>query len=684
MRRLSSFFVLAAVTAAGCGSDETNTPGEGPGTDPPAETQAASIFVVPTTLDELSGLAFFDHPWPSDVRRDPDGTAHWNGWPNPRNSPLIKQYVADTAGLFQGFSPATAAYLRFSGALDPATLPADPPASLDPGAAVQIIDVDPASPERGTRHLASVYFHDAEGVYWPAHTLAVMPMLGTPLRPSTRYAVVVTSKVKTTSGNAVTRSPEFEEVLGLRAASAKTTSAHDTFASAVAEVNAAGVASTDIVHFTTFTTNDPTAEAFAVMDDVPVNVPAPKVLTIAKDPNATAYQLYTGTYGPSPNYQAGIIPFTRHDDGGSFSFENGKPKLVDTFDPRFALVVPNQDACPMPASGYPVALYAHGTGGSYRSFIDDGTASALVGQCVASMGIDQIFHGTRPGAPAENDPQRDTIINLLFFNLDNPLAARTSNRQAAVDVVQQARLFTETKTTIPVEVSGTAAPIGFDPGNVTFFGHSQGGLNGPIFLAGSGLARGGVLSGAGSFIGVAFLEKTRPVDVTAVFRLLVGLTDDSASELNLFHPAITLTQSLVDAADPLHYGAAITRRPRPGFAPKSIYQTEGIKADGTGDSYAPPHGIEALSIAIGLPRQAPGVRTVQEAVWAGLADVTVPSGGLQGNLAGGQASGVLAQFEPPGKTDGHFVVFNVREARAQAARFIKNLAEDPKGRVPAL
>ena len=123
--------------------------------------------------------------------------------------------------------------------------------------------------------------------------------------------------------------------------------------------------------------------------------------------------------------------------------------------------------------------------------------------------------------------------------------------------------------------------------------------------------------------------------------------------------------------------------PRAGHAPKSIYQTEGVIADGTGDSYAPPHGIEALSVAMGLPRQLPGEHAVVEAAWAGIKDVTVPSGGLQGNIAGGKASGVLAQFVPIGKSDGHFVVFDNPQARTQAATFLANLSADPKGRVPA-
>ena len=398
----------------------------------------------------------------------------------------------------------------------------------------------------------------------------------------------------------------------------------------------------------------------------------------------SGYSVYEGNYGPSPNYQSGTVPYKKPADGGAFVFANGKPQLQNTFDLRFALVVPEAQACPMPAAGYPIVLYAHGTGGDYRSFIGDGTAAALAGQCLASMGIDQIFHGTRPGAPPENDPNHDTDIELLFFNFDNVAAARTNNRQSGVDVVQQARLFTDTKIQVPAAIAKGGAAVTFDPTRVTFFGHSQGGLNGPLFLAGTDLARGGVLSGAGSDLRIALLEKTKPVDIPAAVKLLVGLSNaDEATELTIFHPVLALVQSLVDATDTIHYGRTITREPRTGHIAKSIYQTEGINADGSGDNYAPPHGIEALSVAMGLPRQAPGIRTVQEEQWSGITDLTVPSDGVSGNLANGSASGVLAQWPPKAGSDGHFVVFDIPAARKQAAVFCKNLSDDPKGKIPA-
>src|SRR5262249_22283857 len=153
------------------------------------------------------------------------------------------------------------------------------------------------------------------------------------------------------------------------------------------------------------------------------------------------YQEYVGIFGPSPNFQEGKVPFENPGDGGSFAYdEQGNPRVVDTFDPRFSLTVPSASKCPMPSNGYPIVLYAHGTGGDYRSYVSDGTARSLAKRCLATMGVDQIFHGTRPGSPALTGKGS---IDILFFNFKNIEAARTNVRQSALDEVQRARLFTE-------------------------------------------------------------------------------------------------------------------------------------------------------------------------------------------------------------------------------------------------
>ena len=334
----------------------------------------------------------------------------------------------------------------------------------------------------------------------------------------------------------------------------------------------------------------------------------------------------------------------------------------------------------MPAAGYPIVVYAHGTGGNYRSFIGgkrDG--NALAARCIATMGIDQIFHGTRPGPRTSGTPE------LLFFNVENPVAARANGPQSAIDVVQQARLFTETKITIPATVVACPArEIRFDPDKLVFFGHSQGGLNGPLFLAIDDQAKGGMLSGSGSMIVIALLEKTEPVNVAGLVRsAFLGLTPDEYGELDPLHPAMSLAQTIVDPTDPIHYVPMIATRPRAGFAPKSVMMTEGVSADGTGDSYAPPHGIEVQSVALGLPTQNPVIHPVEELAWSDLSPVTVPSGGLSGNLAGGKASGVLAQWEAKDASDGHFVIYDITAAMTQCTGFVRNIFDTPNGRVPA-
>jgi hypothetical protein len=670
-----------------------------------------SIFIVPADVSSLKDTAFFDHPWPSDYRLDANGNILLAGVYNPFAEPIVTAYVTSLTGAIKGFSTAAYGYMRFATDLDPTSLPATPTDTLDPSATVQLINVDPSSPEHDKRHVAQVSFRQASGDYWQADTLVVGPALGYPLLPNTKYAIVVTRGVRSTAGAAIGPSPDLSAVLGLTATSSTNKPVHDLFAPALADVVALGIPASNIAHFTVFTTNDPTAELFKVVDLLPALVPAPTVLpngapgtssfagedagaanasslvSDTADVSPGIYDVYQGWYGPAPNFQQGTAPYL--DSGGNFVFDSsGNAVLQNTFPMRFTLVVPNAGPCPMPASGYPILLYAHGTGGDFRSVIDEenGVGDAMARQCIASMGIDEIFSGARPGAPAPGDPNAEGDEEVSFFNVGNPSAMRTNTRQSAIDIVTQARLFTETKMAIPAATAVTGKAIVFDPTKLLFMGHSQGGLSGPLYLASHASALGGVLSGSSSSVPITLLDKTSPSpSVAGLWLFLLGLTQPSdVAELTLFHPMMSFAQTVIDPIDPLVYMQYLIERPRPGHAPKSIYQTEGVNPDGTGDTYAPPQGIEVGSVAIGLPRQAPGVHTVVEEAWGGIGDLSIGSSGLAGNLADGGASGVLAQFVPAPNDDGHFVFFDVPACRLQAAQFAANLAASPQGKIPPL
>ncbi|MBI4956594.1 MAG: hypothetical protein HY908_31545 [Myxococcales bacterium] len=674
MRRTPSGFAHLALTFLALGASGCTESDPGP-------AAAEAIYVLPATPSAVSDERFFDHPWPSGLRTA-DGAPVFTGFHNPKGVALVEEYVGLTAGLFDGFSPVAPGYLRFSEALDPASLPATPLAATDPDATVQLVDVDPASPTHGERRLVSVSFRAEGGVYVVPNTLRFMPTLGFPLLPDTAYALVVTRSVRTLGGLPVNPNATLRQALGLDAPETPEAGAAATeLAPTVAALAALGLPADRIAHLAVFRTSSPRRELFAVRDDVRANVPAPDFLPNDWSPVdiGPAYDEYRGRYGPSPNYQAGLLPFWHYGDGGQFNFVNGVPAVVDSFDLRFSLTVPKAASCPMPSAGYPIVLFAHGTGGSYTSHLK--FADTLAGKCLASMGVDQIFHGDRPGAPA-------TIgdIELLFFNFQNAVAARTNGQQSAIDEVQRARLFTETGAYIPSAVSATGAPIRFDGSRVLFMGHSQGGINGPLYFAADDSCRGGVLSGSGSVIGVALRDKTAPAPGVAglVKSVLLGLQPPDYGEFDLYHPAIMLVQSIVDELDGANYAAVSIAAPREGFLPKSIYMTEGIGPDGVGDSYAPPKGIEAHAIALGLPLQLPGTHPIEELAWGGPTAVEVPAEGLSGNLANGLATGLFAQFAPVGGSDGHFVVYDVPEAREQAGEFLRRLADDPKGGVAPL
>jgi hypothetical protein len=132
---------------------------------------------------------------------------------------------------------------------------------------------------------------------------------------------------------------------------------------------------------------------------------------------------------------------------------------------------------------------------------------------------------------------------------------------------------------------------------------------------------------------------------------------------------------LVDVTDPIHYARHIIQEPRPGMAPKSIYMTEGIDSSGVGDSFSPPEGIEMHAVAMGLPLITNSQqRPIPEMTWpGGPSTITLSSSGLVNNLAQNKATGGLGQWAPALDQDGHFVVFDVVGARAQADTFIQSL-----------
>ena len=91
---------MLAIVMGGACSSSSGTPATNPST-----TGIQSLWIAPTTLAQLTDTHFYDHPWPSDLRRDPDGSIHVVGFYNPHLVPLLSTIINQTQGLLPGFSP---------------------------------------------------------------------------------------------------------------------------------------------------------------------------------------------------------------------------------------------------------------------------------------------------------------------------------------------------------------------------------------------------------------------------------------------------------------------------------------------------------------------------------------------------------------------------------------------------
>jgi hypothetical protein len=588
-------------------------------------------------------------PWPSDLAVDARGRADLRFIPGVLAGGLARSYVDALNGELQGFSPAGAAYFRFSGSIDPTSLPANPTASLGPDASVRIVDVDPASPEVGRAVPVTVQFRERSSRYWPAFTLAVAPAPGFPLRPTTRYAVIVTDALRGADRTPVRRDADLSAALS-ETPPAELSSIARMYRPALERV--AGLDRARVVSMAVFTTSDPTSEFFRAVDVTLRTATAPTLQSITREGSNEMFATWRGLYGPNPVFQAGDAPYLADGSGDFVAGPDGAPR-IQRYEPgiEFALTVP---VGPMPSGGWPIAIYAHGTGGNAGSFISDGTARALAAQGVACLGFDQLFNGARTIRGGTPESQ--------FFNFANPRAARSNNRQAALDLVQAARFV---RALALDAVQGGGAEVRFDSANPMFFGHSQGGLNGPLWLAAPQGPAAAVLSGAGGWLSLSLVLKTEPINIPGV---VAGLLSIPRDELTPLHPAITLAQMITDPADPAHYARAILREPRAGGQPKNVFLTQGFI-----DRYTPPPAIAALATAIGLPLIEP---VLHPDVTAPVTDWPRARAPFARNLAMGAATGGWSQYDAVGTRDGHFVVFDDPAARDRAALFLGSFARD--------
>lgn len=622
-----------------------------------------AYFRVPRH-DGLDG-DYFRLPFPNDIRTKggapdfvdfPDPGGEWLGYD------LMKRWT-DAAALADGWGADSSVYFRFSGALDPNSIAGQ----------VQIVDLD-ADAQLGF----AVGYTAGPGKFICTNRVIVSRQQGRIWESGTRYAVLLLDGVKTSDGKAVEKSPDLVAVLGATMPGDAALSAPWTRYQPLRDYLSKHGLAGKVLDATVFTTGHPRAAADAIAKavaaqpvpaasgwvrcDTGVPSPCPDATGERACGKAAAGFDELHALVELPIFQDGAAPYL--DAGGGITIASGVAKVAHTDKVCLSLTVPSGAA---PAQGWPLVVYAHGTGGHFRSHVVAGFAAELAagvddgyGNVVkaAVLGVDQVQHGPRAAGSTVPPAQ-------LFFNVANPQAMRGNALQAAADQLSLLRFAASVSFTAQTSPTKTAFKLGSP---VAFWGHDQGATTGAIALP-YGAFRGALVAGLGAGIKDLLAAKRQPWDIATILAVVLqDYVPGGKLRLGADHPAVNVMQIVLDGGDPLT------------FAHVTADQHQ-LQIFGTKDTYT----FDAVQVSWTLAANL-GV-AINDASAAGsafdigmLTPLAIPA---IGNRKVGNASitAIARQYGPDSGKDGHFVIADVPSARADAERFVAGVLSGAVPRV---
>ena len=579
-----------------------------------------ALFRVPRAGAAVN--EFYSLPFPNDIRLN-KGKVDLTGHPAP-DSGLPDSYGKVVTTLIsaiqqdvEGFGLNTTVFLRTSTGVNFNSLVLQD-AVTPSNVTLRFVNIDKASDGYGDGVAYSMFITTGRGSYICNNYITVRPNLryGVQLRPKTTYAVILRAGIKDALGNNLAGDDDFKAVIGDTVPTdADLKAAHTAYAPLrqfLKDKGATyGLSAGTVISAAVFTTMDPYRRMAKLRQQILDKTAAPTAagLTLCDGKSASPcadgktathkcpatvsadfHELH-GTFQTAV-LQAGTPPFKTPADGGQVAYDkDGKPQINTASKQAklcYAVTVPK--GLTMPKDGWPAVIYAHGTGGHFRSFVEGGAAATLAkitdpadstkqaGFVVIST--DGAMHGPRRNS---SDP-----ADTLFFNVANPRAARDNIYQGAADKHQLVRLAKAIQLTLAK--SPTGAELKIDPTRIYFFGQSQGTVTGIPVVPFEPDIKGAVLGGAGGYLLASLLAKTKPVNIAGIIKL--ALADPS---LGTGHPLLNLMQLFFEEVDAVNYGRPYFVKPETGQLPRHVLLSYGVA-----DSYTPPGTIQALAWAMGL------------------------------------------------------------------------------------
>lgn len=648
---------LAAAVALACEGE----PGAPDGSLDAALDPDAGAAGPARALADYATNGVWTAPWPDERLRTDAGVVDLSTFPPGRGVRIATQLLALLEDA-DGFGTSSSVYFPMSAPLDPSSLPSVHESLLDE-ASVYLVDVDPASPDRGARFPLDVVFDADPGPFAVPNVLAALPYQGRPLHPERLYAAVVTTRVRGADGAALGVAPETAAVLagerptGMREAAFE---AHRTALETVED---------DVAAMAVFRTWDP-ADALRRAREQVIATPPPTPTAFTLAETHEGFCAFRATVD-MPVFQAGEAPYAA--EGGGWVWEDGRLVVQRGATSTLWVTVPRAT---MPAEGFPVAVFVRTGGGGDRPLLDRGPRASAGGPDTPGTGpAVHLAAAGRVGVSVDGPlgGLRNTggwDEQFAIFNINNPEGLRDTIRQSALELILLAHML----PTLELDASACEGFVGpaqltLDTRSTALMGHSMGATIAPLVVALEPLYRALILSGAGASWIHNVMEKESPIHVRPAAEALLRYTARGRT-LTRHDPVLSLLQWVGEVADPQVYAASVITAEQP----RHVLMFQGIL-----DTYIPPPVANALSLALGLDLAGGDLdaafadRFVPLSAVIDLAGRDALSLPVTGNAMGGASTAVVVQHDEDGVEDGHEVVFQRPEPPRQYRCFLQSL-----------
>lgn len=647
-----------------------------------AETGTQEMILALDNKDD-----FFAQGFPTDFKRDENNKIDISAFPDKQSllPPLYKKVIDRD---IEGYAPNLPLYIQFDTGVTNklVELESSPLAYANRNASIQLIDVDPESPEQGRRFPLRVKFTQSASPYRPGgHLLQAVPA-GEFLKENTTYALVVFKSLMPSVADTITINPVLSQLLQGRdprsvdanISATSSAKALATYAPLKEQLIAEKMDSNTVVAAIVWTTGEPSLRMRQVAKYAAELKPSEPTSDIVFEEETEGYCVLQSTLNV-PVYQQGRVPYLMvGTDSGLINMDDQGDPLLDHYRAvSFRLVIPKLD---MPSNGFPMVFFHHGAFGDSKQMVTRGVTlkdgitphrspahiASLRGWSVASM---------------SNDPMRNP------FNFVNMTAMRDSFIQMVAEQVTFRRLVNE----LDIDASlcpGTESDTGrvfFDVSNQVVMGQSQGSMTAMAQGATDPLGFQGIIAGGsgafnlGSVMNIA-IGKERFVISGNFFEPLFFSVFLNHMRLDQFHPLWLLSQMAVAPAD---YSIHVSRWLRDPNV--EIPAPDVLMVDGYFDEWLRPWNKAQILVAAGVDLVGPDLTDIP------LEDQLLPHLDVAGygqsltdieNNRDDRTIGV-AHYPEDGIMTGHHAMFQLEAPQHQYGCFLESLYRNGRATIIA-